>query len=68
MTEVEVLINNFKDEENFNKCIKVKRNGVEIELIGKLLQKGDVYTITKERFEKLSKLGIVAKFKKEKSD
>lgn len=68
MIEVEVLIDNFKDEENFNKVTKIKRNGVEIEIIGKLLQKGDIYSVTKVRYEVLSKKGIVAKVKKEKSD
>ena len=68
MEEVEVLIDNFKDKENFDKTIKVKRNGVEIELKGKLLQKGDIYSTTKARSNELSKLGIVAKVKKEKSE
>lgn len=68
MIEVEVLIDNFKDEENFNKVTKITRNGVEMEIIGKLLQKGDIYSVTKVRYEVLSKKGIVAKVKKEKSD
>lgn len=65
MIEVEVLIDNFKDIKNFNKKIKVKRNGQEIELENKLLQKGDIYSITKERYEYLSLKKIVAKAKKE---
>ncbi len=66
--EVEVLINNFKDDENFNKVTKIKRNGIEIEIVGKLLQKGDIYSISKERYEVLSRKSIVAKVKKEKSE
>lgn len=46
MIEVEVLISNFKDKEN-------KHLG--------LLQPGYVYKVTKERYEELSKQGIVKK-------
>ncbi len=46
MIEVEVLIENFKDKEN-------KHLG--------LLQPGDVYKVTKERYEELSKQGILKK-------
>lgn len=66
MIEVEVLIDNFKDIENYNKKIKVKRRGKEIELENKLLQKGDIYFLTKERYKHLSELKIVAKVQKEK--
>lgn len=67
MTEVEVLINNFKDKENKNKKITVIRSNQEIILNeGDLLQKGDKYKITKERYNELSKLGIVVKAQKEK--
>ena len=65
MTEVEVLIDNFKDLEIYNKSTKVIRNGKEIEIQFKLLQKGDIYNITKERYALLSKKGIVAKVKKD---
>ena len=65
MIEAEVLINNFKDKENFYKKISVKRNNKNIYLENELLQKGDIYSITKERFEYLSSKGIVAKAKKE---
>lgn len=68
MVEVEVLIDNFKDIENFNKVIKVIRNGKEIELQNKFLQKGDIYSITKERYNFLSKEGIVAKVKKDNKE
>lgn len=64
MIEVVVLINNFKDKENFNKSIKVVRNNVEVELHQELLQKGDIYSITKERYKYLSEQGIVEKAKK----
>lgn len=66
MVEVEVLINNFKDLEVFPVETKVVRNGVEILLQNELLQKGDTYSITKERYTKLSKLGYVTKAKKDK--
>ncbi len=67
MIEVEVLINNFKDKENKNKQIEIVRNKQGILLNeGELLQKGDRYKITKERYNELSKLGIVAKVQKEK--
>nr|DAV26491.1 MAG TPA: hypothetical protein [Caudoviricetes sp.] len=67
MIEVEVLINNFKDKENKNKKIEIIRNKQGILLNeGELLQKGDRYKITKERYNELSKLGIVVKAQKEK--
>lgn len=65
MIEVEVLIDNFKDLEIYNKPTKVIRNGKEIEIQFKLLQKGDIYNIVKERYALLSKKGIVAKVKKD---
>lgn len=69
MIEVEVLIDNFKDLENFNKPTKVKRNGQEIILESELLQKGDIYEITKERYSFLSEKKYVAKIsKKEKKE
>jgi len=68
MIEVVVLIDNFRDKSNINKKINVIRNGKEIELYNKLLQKGDIYSISKERFNHLSKKNIVAKHKKEKED
>jgi len=66
MVEVEVLINNFKDKENFNKTTAVIRNGKEYILEKELLQPGDKYKISKERFEILSKKGIVQKAEKQK--
>jgi hypothetical protein len=67
MIEVEVLINNFKDKQNKNKKITIIRSNQEIILNeGDLLQKGDKYKITKERYNELSKLGIVVKAQKEK--
>lgn len=65
MIEVEVLINDFKDRENYNKKISIVRNGKEIEIQFQLLQKGDIYKITKERYAILSKKGIVSKLKKD---
>ena len=65
MIETEVLIDNFKDIENYSKKTKIKRNGKELELQFKLLKKGDIYNITKERYALLSKKGIVAKVKKD---
>lgn len=65
MVEVEVLIDDFKDQENYSKKTTITRNGKEIEIQFKLLQKGDIYKITKERYNLLSKKGIVAKVKKE---
>ena len=53
MVEVEVLIHNFKDKEN-------KQLG--------LLQPGYRYHIKKERYEELSKKGIVKLVKKEKEE
>lgn len=70
MIKVEVLINNFKDSENFKKEIVVIRDGKEIKLKEKLLNKGDIYEITRERYNHLSKKGIVSKYKisKEKEE
>lgn len=65
MIEVEVLIDDFKDLEIYNKPTKIIQNGKEIEIQFKLLQKGDIYNITKERYILLSKKGIVAKVKKD---
>ncbi len=66
MIEVEVLINNFKDKENYNKKNFIIRNGKKIEVENMLLQKGDIYTISKERYSILSEKGIVAKTKDKK--
>jgi len=68
MVEVEVLIDNFKDNEVYNTEIIVKRNGKEVKLLNKLLQKGDVYYIRKERYVLLSKKGLVAKAKQDKKE
>jgi len=68
MIEVEVLIKNFKDKEICYKKTPVIRNGKEIILENDLLQPGDIYKITKERFSYLSSKGIVTKVKKEKSN
>ncbi len=69
MIEVEVLINNFKDKENKNKKIQIIRNGKEIIINeGELLQSGDKYKISKERYSELSKLEIVTKVLKDKKD
>lgn len=65
MIEVEVLINNFKDKENYSKKITIVRDGKETDIQYDLLQKGDKYKVSKERYEELSKLEIVAKVKKE---
>jgi len=65
MVEVEILINDFKDKKNYNKKITVIRNGKEIEIQFQLLQKGDIYKISKERYITLSKKGIVTKLKKD---
>ncbi len=65
MVEVEVLINDFKDKENYDKKILVVRNGKEVEIQFQLLQKGDIYKISKERYIILSKKGIVSKLKKD---
>lgn len=65
MIEAEVLIDNFKDKENYNKKNVIVRNGKEMEIRSKLLQKGDIYKISKERFDFLSSKGIVAKAKKD---
>lgn len=65
MIEVEVLIDNFKDLKIYNKPTKIIRNKKEIEIQFKLLQKGDIYRVTKERYALLSKKGIVAKIKKD---
>ena len=66
MIEVEVLINNFKDKKNYNKKISIIRNGKKIEVENMLLQKGDIYTISKERYSILSEKGIVVKTKDKK--
>lgn len=69
MIEVEVLINNFRDKENKNKKFQIVRNGKEIIINeGDLLQCGDRYKVTKERYDELSKLKIVTKVLKEKKD
>lgn len=68
MIEVEVLIDDFKDVENYNKKTKIKRNGQEMEIQFKLLRKGDIYNITKERYNVLSKKNIVAKVKSQSKE
>ena len=68
MVEVQVLIDNFQDIDNYNKVIVVKRNGKEISLMNKLLQKGDIYKITKERYKYLSDKKIVEKYKPVKTE
>lgn len=65
MIEVEVLINNFKDNANYSKKTKVIRNGKEIEIEDEFLQKGDIYKVSKERYKYLSDKRIVAKAKKQ---
>ena len=62
MVKVEVLIDNFKDIENYHNEIKVIRNGKEIVAKEQLLHTGDIYEISKERYNHLSIKGIVAKF------
>ena len=68
MIEVEVLISNFKDNENYNKVITIVKNGKEIKIQRQLLQIRDRYKITKERYKELSPLGIVKKVAKDKED
>lgn len=63
MIKVGVLIDNFKDKENYHNEIKIVRNGKEITIKEELLQTGDIYEISKERYNHLSKKGIVAKYK-----
>lgn len=66
MVEVEVLIPNFKDKENFGKKITIKRDGREVEVENELLQPGDIYPITKERYQYLSQKNIVKRIVKDK--
>ena len=66
MVEVRVLINNFKDKENYNKRITIIRNGKEQMIQFTLLQKGDIYKITKERATYLIEKGIVELYKEQK--
>lgn len=68
MVEVEVLIDDFKDIENYSKKTTIIRNGKAMDIQFKLLQKGDIYKISKERYSKLSKKGIVSKVKKESKE
>ena len=68
MIEIEVLIDNFKDVENFNKPLKVIRDGKEITLMRSLLQKKDRYFMSKERFAELSSKHYVQKVQKLKED
>lgn len=62
MIEVKVLINNFRDIENYPKKINIIRNEKEMEVQNELLQIGDRYKITKKRYKELSEKGIVAKY------
>lgn len=64
MIEVEVQIPNFKDKENYGKKTTIIRNGEEIVVENELLQPGDKYKISKERYNVLSKKGIVVKVSK----
>lgn len=66
MIEVEVLIPNFKDKENFSKEITIIRNGKELKVINTLLQPGDRYKITKERADYLIEKNIVKIYKEPK--
>jgi hypothetical protein len=67
MIEVQVLIDNFKDLDNYSKKITITRNGKEKEIQFELLQKGDIYKISKERANYLSEKGIVKAYKESKS-
>lgn len=65
MIEVEVNINNFKDKENKKQKLQIIREGKVLVLNeGDLLQKGDKYKISKDRYKELSKLGIVVRSQK----
>lgn len=66
MIEVEVLIPNFKDKENFSKEMIIFRNNKEIKVTNELLQPGDRYNISKERAEYLSKKNVIRLYKKPK--
>lgn len=59
MIEVEVLIPNFKDKENYYEETTITRNGKELKVINELLQPGDRYKLSKERAEYLVANNIV---------
>ena len=59
LVNVEVVIDNFQDLENYNKEIVVERKGKKVKLFNKLLFKGDKYTVEKKRAEYLQSKGIV---------
>ena len=65
MIEVEVLIPNFKDNENFNKEIEVTKNNKKIKVVNYLFQPGEKYFTTKERANYLIERKIVKLVKKE---
>lgn len=64
MIEVEVLIPNFKDKENYYKEITIVRNGKILKVFNELLQPGDRYKVSKERAVYLSEKNIVKTCKK----
>lgn len=66
--QVEVQKDSFKDVENYNKPLKVIRNGEEINVIQKLLRKGDKYETSLERAEYLEKVGAVKRVSNQKMD
>lgn len=59
LVNVEVVIDNFQDLENYNKEIVVERKGKKVKLFNKLLFKGDKYPVEKKRAEYLCSKGIV---------
>ncbi len=69
--QVEVLVDAFKDKEIFNKPTKIIRDGEEIEVVQKLLRKGDRYETTLDRaryFEKMNALKRTEKIQKKEED
>lgn len=64
LVQVEVQIDSFKDKEMYNKPLKVTRRGEEINIIQKLLRKGDIYETTIERADYLESIGAVKKIEK----
>lgn len=67
MKMIEILVDVFQDEENFNKETEVIRDNKTIKLVNKYFLKGDRYSVSKKRAKYLEEKGIAKIIKEEKN-
>lgn len=63
---VEVIIDNLKDSKYYNQPLTITRRGEEIQIVQKLLQKGDVFETDYEHAKYLQDLKAVQVVKDKK--